>query len=397
MAYTAKCDTASATRWWITGTGSAVNRLSEVMDDNLSGVEEDDNPGNYQPWSTFMTEHVEDGMYQIHLDFRIGNGSITTILISENEFVWFDDGAQPYVRNNGTLQLGALGGSNAPVRGAAWRWQSTLQGQVLSDGWNPIISFYASLVQILPSASGHGPKLNSGATHILKRCIINEEGSNQYMAWQNIGTTITLSGVYISDGLIPYTIKATPILFDNIVIGDNNEYVVSIQSDDVVAEGLDWYASGAVADVLLYNASFAIDGYVKNPKKPIGEKIIGTYEASTLYEQYTVNVHITDKDGANLQSVTVTLDGSDSTNYDTQQFSVSTAANGTITEQTITVKKWVGTSETETDYNLHRFTISKVGYETLILENIIINDPIDWYLELQSQKQSPAPWQEGMM
>ena len=59
MAYSAYCDTASATKWWITGTGSSVNRLSEVMDDNPSGVEEDDNPGNYQPWTTFMTETVQ--------------------------------------------------------------------------------------------------------------------------------------------------------------------------------------------------------------------------------------------------------------------------------------------------------------------------------------------------
>ena len=55
MAYTAKCDTSPPTKWWITGTGSTVNRLSEVMDDNASGVEFDDDAGVYEPWTTFMT------------------------------------------------------------------------------------------------------------------------------------------------------------------------------------------------------------------------------------------------------------------------------------------------------------------------------------------------------
>ena len=91
MAYTAKCDTASHTKWWITGTGSVVNRLSEVMDDNGAGVEEDDNPGNYQPWTEFMTEHLEDAIYQIHQTFEVGDGSTSTTLVSTDEHVYFDD------------------------------------------------------------------------------------------------------------------------------------------------------------------------------------------------------------------------------------------------------------------------------------------------------------------
>ena len=69
MAYSAWCDTAVHTKWWITGTGSAVNRLSEVMDDNASGVEFDDDPGVYEPWTSFMTETVVDAIYLIHISF----------------------------------------------------------------------------------------------------------------------------------------------------------------------------------------------------------------------------------------------------------------------------------------------------------------------------------------
>jgi len=55
MTYKAKCDTAGI-KWWITGTGSTINRLSEIMVDNPDGLEEDDNPGNFQPWAEECSE-----------------------------------------------------------------------------------------------------------------------------------------------------------------------------------------------------------------------------------------------------------------------------------------------------------------------------------------------------
>ena len=75
MAYAAKCDTATHTKFWVTGTGTTENTISEMIDDNGSGVEEDDNPGNFQPWSEFVTEHLDGAIYQIHEDFEIGDNS----------------------------------------------------------------------------------------------------------------------------------------------------------------------------------------------------------------------------------------------------------------------------------------------------------------------------------
>ncbi|NIT61121.1 MAG: hypothetical protein GWN00_34435, partial [Aliifodinibius sp.] len=76
--------------------------------------------------------------------------------------------------------------------------------------------------------------------------------------------------------------------------------------------------------------------------------------------------------------------------------SVTTNASGIITEQTITAKKWVGTSETETDYGPFRLALSKDGYETLVLENITIDSPVDLQLELQPQKQPPKLIEYGV-
>ena len=119
--------------------------------------------------------------------------------------------------------------------------------------------------------------------------------------------------------------------------------------------------------------------------------IVNTNTTNDVFLKYTVNVHITDRAGANISSATVTLDTSESTDYDTEAFSVSTAADGTITEQTVTKKKWAGTAETLTDYEPWRFTIEKAGYKTLTIEEVDISAPIVYRFELQSQEQPPAP------
>jgi hypothetical protein len=104
------------------------------------------------------------------------------------------------------------------------------------------------------------------------------------------------------------------------------------------------------------------------------------------YYRYTFNLHVTDKDGANLSGATVNLYGSDATDYDTAAWtedSILTQADGTIAEQTVTVKKWVGTSEVLTDYNSFKLEISAPGYQTLTMENLEISEPVSWHVELQ--------------
>jgi hypothetical protein len=105
-------------------------------------------------------------------------------------------------------------------------------------------------------------------------------------------------------------------------------------------------------------------------------------------------------DGTGIVGATVLCEGSDSgtasTEYDTQAFSVDTGASGVLAEQTITAKKWVGTSETLTNYNYFKFTISEPGYETLVIEKVTIDAPINWHLELQQQKQPPKALEYGI-
>jgi len=77
--------------------------------------------------------------------------------------------------------------------------------------------------------------------------------------------------------------------------------------------------------------------------------------------------------------------------FSTEVFSVSTDANGDIAEQTITYRQWAGTDETLTTYSPHRITLTKAGYETLVLEDVTVSQMINWWhLEMQPALTLPA-------
>jgi len=379
MAYSAKCDTATSTKWWITGTGSVVNRLSEVMDDNAAGVEEDDNPGNFQPWATFMTEHVEDGLYQVHLDFEIGDGVIPTTLESFDEFVYFDNGVQPTVKNNAILNIGKLGGGSSPQRGAAWRWQNESQGFNFINATGTF-TCYASYLQIKPEAAAEGPEFVANCSAILERVIISQEGVNQFLDFWFQSTNLSMKHIYISDGRQPALFKATPSVIEDFVVGDGAGNPFTGQENITITEA-DWYDTGANGAVYSYNSIAGITVIMKDPKTNIVTVKCFPDDDAEVIEQYTCNIHIADKDGADLAGVVVDCE---------DQFgnpvwaagTITTNAGGDITEQIINYKMWYGTSETLIDYSPHKFTISKAGYETMVLDAVTVDGKINWHLEL---------------
>jgi hypothetical protein len=99
-----------------------------------------------------------------------------------------------------------------------------------------------------------------------------------------------------------------------------------------------------------------------------------------LWRRYYCDIHVVDKDGTNLASATVLCQDKDGTTA----FSVSTDANGNIAQQTIVYQKFDHTNSwAAVTYSPHKFTISKAGYQTLVLDAITVNAPIKWHLELQ--------------
>ena len=98
--------------------------------------------------------------------------------------------------------------------------------------------------------------------------------------------------------------------------------------------------------------------------------------------KFTCNIEVADID-----DVTILCEDQSGS----QVFSELTGATNTgkIDEQIIHYVNATDWPRVVTTYSPHKFTISKAGYETLVLENITVDGPIDWHLELQQQKQPP--------
>jgi len=109
--------------------------------------------------------------------------------------------------------------------------------------------------------------------------------------------------------------------------------------------------------------------------------VFGTFSwvtnAGTFLDEKSCNIHIADKDGVDLAGVTVKCEDKDGT----EEWSVNTDANGDIAEQVIIYKKAVDGGALTT-YSPHKFTISKAGYETMVLDAVTVDHPIVWHLEL---------------
>ena len=161
-------------------------------------------------------------------------------------------------------------------------------------------------------------------------------------------------------------------------------YGVNLTWVQVVATDLK-ITSFATADVRTFLSEAEMT--LTDPKQNIST-VLNVTDGGQVFEKYTCNIHVVDRGGNDLQSVTVLCEDQ----ADAQAFSVSTDAGGDIAEQTITYKDWLDTAETLTTYSPHKFTFSKAGYITLVKEAITVAAPIVWEVELQTPKAPPRAW-----
>ena len=318
-----------------------------------------------------MTEVVEDAIYRIHLNAEIGDGSTTTTLTSLNEMIFGDTGIPFEVQANADFYMGEII-NEYPVNGSMISLSGTF---AFADGGD--LFFYASKVH---SRSNALITFTTGTVTINRTIFSNEgynTGSNRYFKFDNTLTSWSATAVSFLNMYRP-TFNKSPLSINGIFvhnvdrgISDGAGGSVTMTSPEV----------GWVNDVEYVVGAASANFYVVDPIAPILSMACNT--SATLHEQYTCNIHIADKDGADLAGATVDCEDQTGTAVWTAG-TVTTDANGDITEQTITYKQWAGTSETLTEYSPHKFTISKAGYETLTLDAITVDGPIDWHLELQS-------------
>jgi hypothetical protein len=120
-----------------------------------------------------------------------------------------------------------------------------------------------------------------------------------------------------------------------------------------------------------------------------------------VYRRYTIDIHIADKNGTNLAGATVLMENKDGSSTSVAEtlhgFSTTTAADGTITQQIVSRGYYdeVG-GNTIYEFSPHKITVSLAGYETLILDNITLDGPIVWHLELQPLDYPEDAWRHNV-
>jgi len=328
--------------------------------------------------NTFMTETVADAVYLVLKNIDFGDGVAPTYFRSANgELVYFFDGCQISIKNNATLSNGFKSGDWG-LRGAAWNVQG-LGSPVIANTGTGVHNIYASLIHARGTVQN---KWDGGTLEILNSIFSQRHdlGYSNHRRCLSVGywgaTTLdaTLKDVFINGGSKNLLIQLT----NSLTMEDIRSHA-GLQN--IVCE-----ASGVIGDNIYSTSAIDWDWNVpsannditaKDPKNSVIPRL-GNDTNCWIAEVYTCNIHIADKDGVDLGTANIKCEDKD----DNEIFSVNTNAGGDIADQIITYKKWEGTSETLTTYSPHKFTISKAGYETMVLDAVTVDEKINWHLEL---------------
>ncbi len=320
------------------------------------------------------------GQYRIdstQIDF--GDNSTSGHFTSTREQVAFNTSSVFFVRTNQTLQLGVLYGSYG-INGSMWSLDHTTDSFVILSAGTMLV--YASLFDCKALTY----RLFANGILTIKNSIWQHARYDVGGSWKSrteflSSSTLDWEDVYFNNFDV-VTLNVSPTA-DNVQI--HRSYAgVNVQSVTANISGMK-FSSLQVEDITTWGAT-AVANLIDLLQ---GVSVVRhVHDGAEAWEKYTCNIHVTDRDGTDLQSVTVACEDKDMTSV----FSVSTDASGDIAEQTISYRKWIDTTETLTTFSPHKFTISKAGYETLILEAITVNSPIVWHLELQTPKAPPRAW-----
>ncbi|MDK1103801.1 MAG: hypothetical protein QGD93_09335 [Actinomycetota bacterium] len=364
-------------------------------------------------------EHVADGQYRIDANVDFGDGSTASYFASVDELVWFEDGLVFEITTAATLRLGTLE-AGWGINGAHWSLSPSSDMTIIVSGQTGTFNVYASSIKI---RSLKRFIASDGAVDMRNSIFSHSNGTNSSI------TSFNISGV-------------ASISFQKMYL--NNLNLIALPASGTLVgihahrSRIGFFASIAGAYEKTLVTETAINDYYENgnatltvtdSESPISKPHI-RLAGGAIIEQYTTNIHVTDKDGADLQSVDVDceyahlVEGTDSKTYkciqdhtsvdathkpitgsdwasfwelydaagglggdwqttfdfkaSTQEFATQTTdADGDITEQVIQYKKWTTTSEL-LEARIHKFTYSHASYPDFVMSDVIVDHPLVW-------------------
>ena len=321
-------------------------------------------------------------------EFEIGNGATSTHFTEKNAHIFLLDGIATAnstrritVKSNATFTLGEV--LDAVLK-------STKNGCVLTTQESNYYNCF-----LINTQGGHTylygtPFVNKYYTYNKRQ---NLYGNNVTRMWNcQILGAIYLESLGGGGDVYNLFITGAPIAlgYPRSVL---DEVFISGSCHDTSGQaifalgGWDFTASNIlVKDMLtrlIYAFNYTGTGNLIDMVTDVWSIFWATPNSGRIYRKYTCNIHIVDKDGNNLNGVTVSCQDTDANVV----FSVNTNASGDIAEQTIS-RGYCQSPETDLDtdltkdYSPHKFTISKAGYETMELDDVTVDIPIVWHLEL---------------
>jgi len=308
--------------------------------------------------------------------FKIGDGSTTTHFKDVNKQIYFyGSGLWLQTQNNAYFTLGEK--IDGEPRSGCHLCFDDLQYE-FTDGLGvsgATINLYDSIIAWDGADYTHLYFYCAGEFNRVKFIPIRGDTSKNGLILHNT-SDITLKDIYLELGF-RFQFRNTPTI-------EPDKLILNASDGGFLEAG--WCNPVTIKNLELINYSsgtsiylqYCTDFYLINANSEAFSQVKISRNGDKIHRQHTCNVHIADKDGSNLSGVTILCEDKDNNTV----FSVNTGADGKIAEQVITYKKWEGTSEILTEYSPHKFTISKAGYETLVLDEITVDEPIDWHLEL---------------
>jgi len=310
------------------------------------------------------------GVYCVDANVDFGGGGIPTFFKAINTMVSWNVDKVFRVKNQATVEFGEKINSE-PQNGCYIKAEEPDFLPTIVD-INGVFNLYNTILRYR-----YGPNLGK---------------FKGVMEWINVviqcGTTASSVGaiwfenvgIILKDVLICHTygpiFAATPDVNPDNLRTDDCKF--GIQAENLISFTL---LSPVMTNAAWYKyRNYTVDTmYIINPSMAVLQAdVFIEKDGDYIYIQYRIDIHIADKDGINLAGVAILCQDTDSNAV----FNVNTNANGDIAQQTITAKHFKDIAKTEKDYSPFKFTISKAGYETMVLDAVTVDSPIVWHLEL---------------
>ena len=318
--------------------------------------------------------------YRVDARFNIGNGTTATYFATEREVVMISQTYELQVTANAVLKSGKKVSTDSVDVPSVFAFRHE----------NNTVQFTDNLTQA-------GTLLLYGSYFIDLTVAARTQGYRS-ISWD---ISNSASEIYHCMFIGPDQIAAktgSPTFYDNKFFSGNNGYrvlsgtpstlysqnrncyrgtAVSALSSAVEVRGTTFADNATDLDMINVNYNFTL---VDAEYTTIGGP--GAASTANTYDKKSCNITVTDKNGTLLDGVEVLCEDTD----DAIVFTTTTGDTdtGKIDEQLITYIDYYYSGGAQADtMSPHKFTLSKAGYETLILENVTVDAPIAWHLELK--------------